>query len=230
MDFIGTSLAGGAGRIRFALIDPGTNCAIRTVDYEYANGVLVSRTLVAQRLFRLTGTGDSYIERMNMLALRMSECAELGTVDAYLLEQQFESNVVITLGVIIGIIAALRKDEMRLRQKRTGTICVERMSYEVFLMNASIKSDGIAYASSLAGIDFAAAAMAEVCPIRPKKMAAKDKSLALKTAGIYAAKYIAASEEETMALLLDTKADDVADLVCYECALWFMLLTGMKKR
>lgn len=194
-----------------AIIDPGTNCAVRFSSFVTAETAGVRRVTEwrhkSQIFFAGQTSGKNWQERMAMLTRFLSESALFKLCDVYVIEAQHENNVLITLGCIVGIITTMRQNEVVVRTKRSGNDAVETMPYVIATMKASIKS---AVIKNVLGIT-----------LRSKKPLADIKDL-----GIQVAKKIATDmgDEATLEMLVDdAKIDDIADTVCYERGFYMIL-------
>lgn len=181
--------------VKVAIIDPGTNCAVR---YSMLNGPARVATTFEQKFFKGTVTGNNAIERFAMMAAFLKNDSKFCSVDLYLLEEQFESNVHLIFGVIVGIIAGLRCDSMTTRVKRGGNVAVESIPWDVYTLPQSIKRSVIGKCKSTDTKDRAIARATEICT--------------------------AIGDGQTLSLLISGgKIDDIADTVCYEYGLYCTL-------
>ena len=113
-------------------------------------------------------------------------------------EHQFENNVVISLGIIVGIIMSMRNKEVSERIKRTGVRAIDSIPFLILTLEPSMKTAMI-------------------------KNYAKISKNDMKTPGIEAAIKICSEigDVETLNLLESGgKIDDIADTVCYEYAFY----------
>ena len=192
--------------ISVAIIDPGTNSAIRFCVYRYSPQSGITCEVVMQTFIAGTASGDNYTERMSMLSRSLMEHSLFRCADLYVIESQFENNVTITLGVLIGIISTIRSADVSTRTKRTGTITVDKIPYDIMTMCPSMKSAVI--------VD---------------TLHAKPNSKNIKDLGIHAAIQICQKYNDgaTLEMLNDsTKKDDIADTVCYGEALLNFIRNG----
>jgi len=195
------------GPIRIAVIDPGTNCAIRhsevTLTVPNSNGRAGFNTRPLGQRFYAGGTaGKNYVERMAGLAAFLEGDQLFWQAHFYLVESQFEMNVAITVGVLIGIISSRRGARPEnFRRKRTGTLAAE-LPYEILGVPPQLKSHSIH----------------AICGQRP---AQKD----IKELSIRAATEICRNigDAEGASYLNGKKADDAADTVCMEHAIYSFL-------
>lgn len=205
VDARGEILAAAArGPLRITTIDPGTNCALRhselTLLAPDAGGRAAFRTRpLGQGLFLGGTAGGCYAERMAGLAAFLGEDPLFWEADYYLIESQFELNVAISVGVLLGIISARRPRPEHFRTKRSGARAADRLPYEVLSAPPQLKSHAIH----------------SLCGERPTREN-------IKALGIAAAREICARAADAggAALLEGAKADDFADAVCIEHGLF----------
>jgi hypothetical protein len=191
-------------QIKVAIIDPGTNCAIRYSIFGNVGGRVEWRH-VSQYFFAGTNVGSCYVERMSMLARELASSELFKTVDLYLIESQYESNVTISLGALVGIISTLRSGEVCVRTKRTGVVAVEKLPYIISTINPRYKTH----------------------LFKKHMQPAEIKNLGdVKECGKHMARLICRmiGDRTTFDMMADVgKSDDIADTVCYESALYEIL-------
>lgn len=199
--------------IRVAILDPGTNCAIRYETFEVGLGGTYRWTHMFQTFFAGSVAGTCYVERMAMLSRELLASEMFRTCDLYVAESQFENNVTVSLGVIIGLISAARCGDVTVRTKeRTGAIALNSMSYVITTINPRYKTKVIAMY------------------LRPDEIKAQKD---LKKRGELAAIRICSQIYDAVTIEMLTtlsKSDDIADTVCYAKALELLLFDpGWKK-
>jgi hypothetical protein len=197
--------------IRITTIDPGTNCALRHSAlraHAYAPGekAAFNTRALGQTFFRGLTAGADYVERMQMLSKHMETDPDCQRADVYVIEGQFELNVSITVGVLIGIISGLRSREVEVRTKRSGARAPAAMPYMILEIPASFKTHAL-----------------RVHGGRPDGKIAKEE---FKELACIAATKICRDLDDMLALELmqdSAKADDIADTICHEYALFAYL-------
>jgi hypothetical protein len=192
--------------VKVAIIDPGTNTAIRYCVYRLNEQNNVMCEIVAQDFIPGTASGTNYVQRMSMLTRTLVNQWMFKVADLYVIESQFENNVSVTLGVIMGIISGIRLNDVTLRTKRTGMVTVDKISYEVMTIHPAMKSSIIL----------------QITGTKPK--AADIKILGVQAAINICEKY---NDQTTLTLMKDSsKNDDIADTVCYAEALLRFIIMG----
>ena len=186
------------GPVQVAIIDPGTNCAARYSTFEFKHGELVWEHF-CQDYFAGDATGKNYVERMAMMARYFSKNEMFLGADIYLIEDQFKANVIITLGMLIGMIVTAREREMEEYVKRgSGVAAVKKMPYLILGLDTRMKT----------GI------IRDHLPKSKKDI----KTEAIEVAQLLCEKI---GDTETLQMLTENaKKDDIADTVCYEAAFY----------
>lgn len=181
--------------MKVAIIDPGTNMAIRFCAYRSNGNGGIQYVPVYQYFFRGSLAGDTYVERVAVMCHEIGKFDIFKTVDLYLIEKQFELNVELSVGVIVGAISTLRRDTLVLHRKRSGNVEPESLAYQIMTIPATVKK----------------LAIETVTGERPKPAALKEM-------GTVAAMMICEGlrDERGMEMLqAHTKCDDIADTICY---------------
>ena len=181
--------------LRVAVIDPGTNMAIRYCIFSSNGRGGVMYRPISQFFFRGDLAGVNYVERMAVMSSQLLNSDIFKTVDLYIVEKQFETNVELSVGVIVGIISLLRAKDLVLKEKRSGNVAPESLSYQIMTVPAKVKKTAI---EAVIG-----------------KLA---KGADLKEGAKLAAHAICERDGDAQCLeMLRTHAknDDIADTVCY---------------
>lgn len=159
------------------MIDPGQWCAVRIV---FLDG------RIEQQLFDASGLRD-HTERYAYLAACLSNWKNFCDCSKYFIESQHQKNVIITEGMLRGVIAAIRQP-LGYDTNRNGKVNKVILPYTVHGLDTSWKTAIIVKYSMKTG---------------------DIKADGIKTARILA------SDPHTIELLDKTGNDDVADTVCY---------------
>jgi hypothetical protein len=200
--------AGQTKEIKITTIDPATNCAfrhttVRTLEYPVPGGpARIQVRIRGQTFFRGSTAGGTYVERMAMLSRHLEADPHFKESDFYIIEDQFKTNVAISVGVIIGHIGAARAREVVVRTKRSGNQEPDGMPYAILTIPCKFKRHAINFW--------------EDCP--PGKLP-EDQIKRLACAA--AAKICARDGDQATIRLMDetAKNDDIADVVCHEYAI-----------
>jgi hypothetical protein len=192
--------------ILLAVVDPGTNCAIRYVTVRtliYREGAQsdLAVHIACQTFFHGTTAGDSYSERMAMLYLQLSSDRCFLKADFYVIEEQFENNVILTVGVLTGIITSLRACGIEIRTKRSGNQEPASLPYRILTTPCQFKTYAINFHEGPSG---------------------KQTKADIKDRGVAAALKICDRDGDFRTIQMITagsKADDIADSVCHEWAI-----------
>lgn len=190
------------GHANIAVIDPGTDCAIK-----YTELVLDENGLSQQSkgvwFFKGTKAGKTYFERMCVMNRDMFTDPRAKNVDIYIIESQFESNVVISVGVLIGIITSLRAQDVEYKTKRTGSVQLQSAAYTISSVRADLKTGLFKDLG---------------CPV---KGTGKERSKKIKETAVDVASSLCERDGdiETHTLLKEgSKVHDIADALCLtEC-------------
>lgn len=102
-------------RCGYAIIDPGASFAMR----------IVQDGRIAQYLIRADLADTDYAGRMAYIAHELRANTFLKDVKIFFIEHQYENNVLIQYGAIVGILMTLAHDKLVLRTKRTGRAAVQ---------------------------------------------------------------------------------------------------------
>ncbi len=187
-----------------AIIDPGTSMAIRYCEYHVralapgSNGVQCR--ILGQAFISSKAMGKNYVERIARIDQILNDDELFKTADVYIIEAQFELNVAISVGVILGILSGIRRDGIKTRVKRgSGVVTIDDLGYDVFSVPSQFKSQIIL----------------EQTGSKPTRANIKElgNQAALKLCTAY-------DDEATLNLMADSsKIDDISDTVCYGEAL-----------
>ena len=186
--------------LNFTIIDPGTNCSFRYVRIWIDNGSILSQTL-GHFFFKGSSAGANFIERMSMLSKNLGQEVLFCTSDYYIIEEQFENNVYISVGVLIGIISNLRCNSVQTRLKARSAVATPcDMPYQIYSIPCYFKTRILEQYSSITGD--------------------------LKLKAVEAAVKLCEStgDTNTVALMNSViQSHDIADTVCYQKALIMFL-------
>lgn len=204
------------GQCTLAFIDPGTNTAVRYISLSAPQGAPLFLN-TAQEFYRCKGksAGDGYAENSALLTKLLLESPHFRTADFYFIENQYEKNVTITLGLILGALAAARSSEIVTEErKRAGGHKIKHMPYRIIGLPTTYKG----------------ATIEELTP-EPEGPPLKGpaRSANLKERAVQAATLICQRDQDlrTLSLMAESQeAHDIADTVCYAEALSRYLASG----
>jgi hypothetical protein len=192
--------------ILIGVIDPGTNCAIRyialrTLIHREGGQSDIAVQIACQTFFHGATAGDTYSDRMAMLYLKLQADPCFLRASFYIIEEQFENNVMLTVGVLVGIITALRAGSAEIRVKRSGNQEPVSLPYTILTSPCQFKTYAINAHEPPCG---------------------KISKAEIKDRGVAAALKICERDGDVRTIQMITstsKADDIADTVCHEWAI-----------